>query len=307
MSLSEKLHEAFLKKNYFTLKDAYEAAPDKPQTTIRGRIYDNLGIKFEKVKRGLYRAIEKNNQCILIEGNGRELDFLENESVDLLLNDFPWEDTKSNKGGNRNFADYPCFKYTIDDFKEKARVLKQGHFLVEILPAENENNYEEIYRIKQLAKECGLLYYSCVPWIKGNFISNTGRKSKNSEMIMIFSKGKARSLRPDVKKSNLTGEECFMSGTAKMLPTAFNHEPVGKKDKIHTSEKPSSLIEDILEYLTLENEIVVDQYAGSGITGIGCLNKKRNCILIEYIKEFVDNIVERFKNSNLEVQILNNI
>jgi len=34
------------------------------------------------------------------------------------------------------------------DFKEKARVLKDGCFLVEVLPAENENNYEYLYQIK---------------------------------------------------------------------------------------------------------------------------------------------------------------
>ena len=38
------------------------------------------------------------------------------------------------------------------DFKEKARVLKDGCFLVEVLPAENENNYEYLYQIKKYAK-----------------------------------------------------------------------------------------------------------------------------------------------------------
>lgn len=301
MSLGEQLQMLFLGKEEFTLKEAYEAIPDKPATTIRGRIYDNLGIKFEKIKKGVYKAIEGDCQCVLVEGDGNDMSFLEDNSVDLLLNDFPWDD-KANKGGNRNFANqYPTFKYTLENFKEKARVLKEGSFLVEILPAENETNYEEVFRIKQLAKESGLQYYANVPWIKGSFVSNTGRKSKNSEMVMIFSKGKARSLRLDAKKTKATGVEHFMSGSKGMLPTAFNFDPVPRKSKIHQSEKPQLLIEEIIEYLSLEGELVVDQYAGSGVTGVAALSKKRNCVLIELLKDNVNKIIDRFKGIGVNV------
>ncbi len=52
--------------------------------------------------------------------------------------------------------------------RKKARVLKAGCFLVEVLPAENENNYEYLYQIKQYAKEAGFVYYSKVSWKKRN-------------------------------------------------------------------------------------------------------------------------------------------
>ena len=77
-----------------------------------------------------------------------------------------------------------------------------------------------------MAQKAGFEYYAKVPWIKGSFISNTGRKAKNSEELMIFSKGKARALRIDAKKTKNTGSECFMSGTNRMLPTEFNVPPV---------------------------------------------------------------------------------
>lgn len=59
---------------------------------------------------------------------------------------------------------------------------------MEVLPAENENNYEYLYQIKNYAKEAGFLYYSKVTWKKGNFVSNTGRKAKNTQDIMFFLK-----------------------------------------------------------------------------------------------------------------------
>lgn len=297
MSLSDVIREKFEGK-VFTLKEAYEAITDKPKTTIRGRIYDNLGIKFERISKGIYKTIQGNNQCVVIEGDGRNLNMLDDGSIDCIITDHPWSDKKSNKGGNRKFADsFDCFKYTLEDFKEKARVLKDGAFLIEVLPSENENNFEYLYEIKKMAQQCGLLYYSKVAWKKGNFVSNTGRKSKNTEDIMIFTKGKARALRLDAKKTKASGENMYMSGTNGMLPTCFDIDPVPKKEKIHQSEKPIELWEQLLEYVTLENEIVLDSFSGSGSVGVACLNKKRNCILIEKLKENVAKIKERLYNT----------
>ena len=40
-----------------------------------------------------------------------------------------------------------------------------------------------------MAKKSGLKYFAKVPWIKGNSVANTGRKSKNTEDVMIFQRG----------------------------------------------------------------------------------------------------------------------
>jgi len=172
-------------------------------------------------------------------------------------------------------------------------VLKDGCFLVEILPAENENNYDYLYQIKKYAEQCGLLYYSKVTWKKGNFVSNTGRKSKNTQDVMIFSKGKARSLRIDAKKTKDTGTPQYMSGTAQMLPAMFDIPPVARKNKIHQSELPLTLCERILQFVTRQGETVLDTFAGSGVVGEAALNLKRNCILIELAHRNVVKIRDR--------------
>ena len=150
MTLVEKVFNCFKDCESFSLKDAYQQNPDKPRETIRARIYEKIGIKFERVAKGVYRTIDnEKEQCVLIEGDGRDLSMLNDNSIDCIFTDHPWLDIKSNKGGTRAFALYDCFRYTLEDFKEKARVLKEGCFLVEILPAENENNYEYLYQIKK--------------------------------------------------------------------------------------------------------------------------------------------------------------
>ena len=297
MTLAEKIFNCFKASEKFTLQEAYRQNTDKPQETVRARIYEKIGIKFERVAKGVYRTIgNEREHCVLIEGDGRDLSMLKDKSIDCIFTDHPWLDVKSNKGGTRAFAQYDCFRYTLEDFNEKARVLKDGCFLVEVLPAENENNYEYLYQIKKYAKQAGFVYYSKVPWKKGTFVSNTGRKSKNTQDIMIFSKGKARNMRYDKKKSDMTGEKNYMSGCNGMLPTMFDVQPVARKNKIHQSELPVALCEEILEYVTYEGEIVLDSFAGSGAVGVAALNKRRSCILVEILKENIEKIKTRFNS-----------
>ncbi|WP_275372534.1 DNA-methyltransferase [Clostridium tertium] len=299
MALTIELNSKFESKE-FTLKEAYNAVPDKPKETVRARIYDGLGIYFERLGRGIYKAIKQNKQCLIMCRDGRKLEFLKDNTIDCIITDHPWEDDKSNVGGSRNFVEtYETFKYTIEDFKEKSRVLKPGCFLVEVLPSENENNYKYLYDIKRMAEECGLVYYSKVPWKKGKFVANTGRKAKNTEDIMFFTKGKARSLRLDKKRTINDNEPAYMSGTNGILPTEFDVQSVSTKDRIHKSEKPLALWQQIIQFITRFGEVVLDQFAGSCKVGLAALTLGRNAIMIEKDINNIENAVERFSKSNV--------
>ena len=289
MSIVDTLIECF-KTEAFTLKEAYEKCKGVNKESVRARIYESINVKFKKLGRGVY--INKDADCVLIEGDGRDLSLFEDSSIDCIITDHPWL-SKANVGGNRNFAQYSCFEYTLDDFIEKARVLKEGSFLVEVIPEESDANFDYLYKLKKMAQQAGFEYYAKVPWRKGSFVANTGRKSKQVEDLMIFSKGKARALKLDAKKIKATGQIHRMSGTNGMLPAEFNVQPPSKKEQICQSEKPSALFEQLLEYITLENEVVLDQFAGSGSVGAACIKTNRKCILIEKAKEKVEKIVER--------------
>lgn len=85
-----------------------------------------------------------------------------------------------------------------------------------------------------------------------------------------------------------------MSGCNGMLPAMFDIQPVARKNKIHQSELPVELCEEILDYVTYEGEIVLDTFAVSGAVGVAALNKKRSCILIEILKENIEKIRVHF-------------
>lgn len=202
----------FKDTEYFDLKAANELLlehenRDINSESIRARIYEGINKGyFERVGKGLYTVTRQDDggndvTCMVINGDGRDLSMIPDNSVDSIITDHPYLLEKSLKGGNRNFANYDTFRYTEEDMREKFRILKQGHFLVEFLPEENGDNFEYLYQVKKIAKEAGLEYYATVPWKKGDFVANTGRKSKNTENVTFFTKGKARDLRVDAKKN----------------------------------------------------------------------------------------------------------
>lgn len=302
------LFEYFQDTDCFSLTEAKQfileqQKQDVKEPSIRARIYEGIekGM-FTRLEKGVYAVTRKNEKqeetsCLLVNGNGRDLSFLKDDSVDAIITDHPYYLPKSLKGGNRNFAVYDSFRYIQDDFDEKYRVLKKGHFLVEFLPEESGENYEYLYQIKKMAKEAGLEYYAKVPWKKGKQINNTGRKAKNTEDILFFSKGKPRKLRPDAKKDKAEpGVEHFMSGVKGMLPTVFDIEPPRKKERKHQAEKPVELLAQIMGFISNEKEWVLDQFAGSFATAEAALESERNSISIEINPEYFEEGKKRIQN-----------
>lgn len=74
----------------------------------------------------------------------------------------------------------------------------------------------------------------------------------------------------------------------------FNVVP-NRNGKFHPTQKPVELIEYLIKTYTNENDIVLDFTAGSGTTGIACMNTNRKCILIEKEEKYCEVIVNRLK------------
>lgn len=62
---------------------------------------------------------------------------------------------------------------------------------------------------------------------------------------------------------------------------------------LHPTQKPVALFEYIIKTYSNEGELILDNCAGSGTTGVACQNLNRNYILIEKEKEYIDIINKR--------------
>lgn len=68
-----------------------------------------------------------------------------------------------------------------------------------------------------------------------------------------------------------------------------------KKEK-HPTQKPISLISDIINYSSNENDIILDPFSGSGTTAIACMNTKRNYICIEKDLDYYNSATKRIND-----------
>ena len=65
--------------------------------------------------------------------------------------------------------------------------------------------------------------------------------------------------------------------------------------EFHPTQKNVECIEYMLKISTGENELILDCFAGSGTTGVACMNLNRKCILIEKDEKYCEIIVNRLK------------
>lgn len=285
---------ATLKEIYSDIKSQLinddENIPNNFEEKVRCVIYRDKKQRLKRLTKGLYLFTGKSTAGLIIHGDGRKLDEIEDKSIDTIITDHPWSDKKAHKSGNqKNFAaDYEddCFRYTLEDFKQKARVLKDGAYLIECIPTESFSNYEYLYEIKEMAKEAGFQYYAKLMWMKNpEGAINTGRSTKGTEDIMIFTKGKPRRLTPIESKKPYF--------TKFILPGRVDIPAPKPKDKRHQAEKPVSLYSFLLEATTEEGDIALDQFGGSLNLIEAAVNKNRFAIAYEFLGKFVHKAVNR--------------
>jgi len=90
--------------------------------------------------------------------------------------------------------------------------------------------------------------------------------------------------------------EPYMSD--KYYPTSIIDIPNPRFKDGHPTQKPIALFEYLIKTYTNERDLVLDNCAGSGTTGIACINTNRNYILIEKEEEYIKIINERINTHN---------
>ena len=100
----------------------------------------------------------------------------------------------------------------------------------------------------------------------------------------------------------LSGVECCVYGKRK--GATFNGHcnntvlryPCGR-NKLHPTQKPLNLIQQLIEISSNKNDIVIDPCMGSGTTGVACVNTDRNFIGIELDPEYYSIAKDRIEDA----------
>ncbi len=145
--------------------------------------------------------------------------------------------------------------------------------------------------------------------LAGNGILAKHQPLKIHEDVLIFAKNRAN-YTPEMRKGKARykggikdNHGTFNGSTA---PRVWSDEyyPVSILDfsgasmrsiRTHPTQKPVSLFEYLIKTYTNEGDLVLDNVAGSGTTGVACQNLNRNFILMEQEPEYVEIIKKRLE------------
>ncbi len=146
-----------------------------------------------------------------------------------------------------------------------------------------------------------------------NFATLKYQPMKEHENVLVFSKsttkynaqmqeraesGKSR-VKTKVKPNSNAKEGVYgdiKEGTHKMMGELRYPRSIQKFNRergLHPTQKPVALFEYLIKTYTNEGDLVLDNCAGSGTTGVACKNINRNFILIEKEPAYVEIINKR--------------
>ena len=70
-----------------------------------------------------------------------------------------------------------------------------------------------------------------------------------------------------------------------------------KDKRVHPTQKPTELMQMLIENYTNENDLILDCFMGSGSTGVACMNTNRKFIGIELDKNYFNIAKERIEET----------
>ena len=141
--------------------------------------------------------------------------------------------------------------------------------------------------------------------ISGNPLLAKHQPLKIHENICVFSKNKhfynpeMRTGKMRIKgggKSKLLNMEMSKSTNDQYYPISIIKYSNAKRG-IHPTQKPVALFEYLIKTYTNEGDLVLDNCAGSGTTGVACKNLNRNFILIEKEEKYCKIAEKRLNNT----------
>ena len=193
------------------------------------------------------------------------------ESVDLVLTDPPYM-IGYKTGYRKNKKHDFCSEIKNDNnpelisnvIKELHRTLKDNSAGYMFCSSDKidffKKEIEKYFKIKNI-----------IIWVKNNWTAGdlSAQFGKQYEMIILFNKGR--------KKFN-----------GKRITDVWYFNRISGKKQFHQNEKPLDLIKQAIEKHSIEKDIVLDPFSGSGTTAVAAKELERDFICMEISKKYCE-------------------
>jgi site-specific DNA-methyltransferase (adenine-specific) len=187
-------------------------------------------------------------------------------SVDLIVTDPPYFlpalHYQTRKSFSRNFADLGILEHFFKEiFKEFSRIIKPTGRIYVFCDGQSYPLF--YYHLYSFCK-------SVRPLIWDKKTSINGYSWRHQHEIIIF--------------AEMPESEPIPSGDGDII--RFNAVPVDTR--VHPAEKPIDLIAELIKKSSVEGDLIVDPFVGSGSTALACKMTKRRYICFEKAVEYYD-------------------
>ena len=209
-----------------------------------------------------------NDDCLKVLPN------LPENSVDLIITSPPYEDV-SGAGYTSNSKDILFFKLYSDFidsvFNQYYRVLKKnGQIFFNIKSKTFNKSLRTPHWLEFTNAFQQLDFKSYIIWkYAGSFDSTSARFHLDYEIIYHLSKGN------DIHINDATGIHDPLSSVW------YIPHNISKEERVHPTQMPIAVVDHILKIVGVQGDVVLDNFMGSGTTGLSCKNHNIDFIGIE--------------------------
>lgn len=209
------------------------------------------------------------------------MDELEDDSIDLILTDPPFNVGIDYKGYEDNIHDIRYYKWCKEWVNKLYPLIKKGKYSI-IFTGD-----KKCYWIFRAIYESPFLFHHFLKWYKpGCQESMPGTiLFGRTELAFILSREK-----PNTK---LINRKVLFADTLRHR----NTRPDDQDAVEHDCRCPTGLYEQIIKGFTKEGEVVLDIFSGSGTTAIACKRLNRNFIGFEINPKYVKIVNERLQRT----------
>ncbi len=252
--------------------------------------------------------INSNLKNKIINGNSlQELKKIPDESFDLVFADPPYNlqlknqlirpDRSRVNAVNDKWDQFESFKvyddFTINWLSECRRILKKNGSIWII------GSYHNIFRVGAKIQDLGFWILNDVIWDKNNPMPNfRGTRFTNAHETLIWaSKDKNSKYTFNYQSLKCLNDDLQIRSTWN-LPICNGNERLKENGKkVHSTQKPESLLHRILLASSNKNDLILDPFLGSGTTAVVAKKLGRIFYGIEKDKRYFDAANKRLKNT----------
>ena len=213
---------------------------------------------------------------------------LADESIDLIITSPPYEDIAGAgyTSNNKDVLFLKLYSEFLDKvFKEYKRILKpNGQLFFNIKSKTLKKTLKSPHWIEFTNGFQSLIFKSYIIWkYAGSFDSTKSRFHLDYEIIYHLAKGNDIYLNPDCAIHDPLSSVWYIPHNIK------------KEDRVHPTQMPIALVDRILDVAAKPGDIVLDNFLGSGTTGLACKKRDLDFIGIELNEDYFDLASNRIK------------